>query len=247
MFESSKHKKYLWILIFLTGISLLSSCYKKQENTKNPFFIKAMNSYNDGDYNQSSFYYQKYLNLYPMSSKANYNLATIYLEQENYIQSISHFKRFLTLEPNSPDKPVIKKWIEASEGSLYKELEKEYSDSETVSNVDYAVDIKLENELKSLKKKNKQMRDFILKHKKTLVKEDETGETTKLVQNKSNNIKTSPIRTYEVQSGDTLYKISQKMYNSSEYHNLIWEANKDQLKSPSALRPGEILTIPKIK
>jgi tetratricopeptide (TPR) repeat protein len=240
---NKKNHSSKFFLLFIISILFLSSCYKKQENLKNPFFIKAQKSYNEGNYNQSTVYYQKYLILYPESAKAHYNLASIYLEQENYILAIFHFKKFLTLEPNSPDRPIIEKWINASEASLYKELEKEYSDTEPQNNTNSFEDIKLENELNSLKKKNDQMKSFILRHKTELLK----NELNKNLKNKptSKNIKIA--RTYKVQSGDTLYKISEKMYNSYRYYKLIWQANKDKIKSPADLHPGDILTIPPIK
>jgi tetratricopeptide (TPR) repeat protein len=237
--------KFISVFLFVT--LLLTSCYKKQENINNPFYVKAQKYYNDGDYNKSSFYYQKYLNLYPKSSKANYKLATIYLDQENYIQSIFHFKRFLTLEPNSPDKEIIEKWINASEASLYKVLEKEYSDTEAIPQAEYKENIKLEKKIDNLKKKNEQMRDFILKHKKSLLLDTATKNTNITNLNNPKINKNNVTRTYEVKSGDSLYKISEKMYNTSKYHKLVWEANKDKLVSPSSLRPGDILTIPPIK
>ena len=231
--------KTIIIFALLLSILFFSSCYKRQENTSNPFFIKAQNSYNDGNYNQASEFYQKYLTLYPESPKAHYNIAIIFLEHENYILAIFHFKQFLELQPNSPDKEIIKKWIQASQESLYKELEKEYSDTETIPQPNYTKNVKLKKEIDKLKKKNEKMRDFIIKHNKTITV-DKNGKTEK-----ANNFNST--RNYEVQQGDSLYKISKKVYNSSKYHDLIWEANKDKLKSPSSLRPGDILTIPPLK
>jgi tetratricopeptide (TPR) repeat protein len=237
------------LLVLLLTTLLITSCYKKQENVNNPFYVKAQRCYKNGDYNESSFYFQKYLNLYPKSAKANYKLATIYLEQENYIKAIFHFKRFLTLQPNSPDKEVIEKWINASEISLYKELGKEFSDSEIIPQSNQKEHIELEKKIEDLKKKNDQMRDFIIKHKTSLIEDKKSNtntETADKTKSKSSDT-TNNTGTYEVQSGDSLYKISEKMYNSYKYHQLIWEANKDKLTSPSNLKPGDILTIPPLK
>lgn len=51
-------------------------------------------------------------------------------------------------------------------------------------------------------------------------------------------------RSYTVESGDTLSRISQKVYGSSGRWTEIYEANRDQLSSPNALRVGQTLQIP---
>jgi tetratricopeptide (TPR) repeat protein len=51
-------------------------------------------------------------------------------------------------------------------------------------------------------------------------------------------------RSYTVQAGDTLSRISQQMYGTSGRWAEIFEANRDQLPSPNALRPGQVLRIP---
>ena len=50
--------------------------------------------------------------------------------------------------------------------------------------------------------------------------------------------------TYTVQKGDTLQKISQKFYGTTKNWYKIYKANKDVLKSPDKIRPGQTITIP---
>lgn len=49
---------------------------------------------------------------------------------------------------------------------------------------------------------------------------------------------------YTVQKGDTLQKISQKFYGTTKNWYKIYKANKDVLKSPDKIRPGQTITIP---
>jgi len=49
---------------------------------------------------------------------------------------------------------------------------------------------------------------------------------------------------YKVEKGDTLQKISQKFYGTTKRWYKIYEANKDILKSPDKLYPGQIINIP---
>ena len=53
-------------------------------------------------------------------------------------------------------------------------------------------------------------------------------------------------RTYTVQSGDTLWKISEAMYGSGGKYMKIFEANTDLLENPDKIRPGQKLVIPDI-
>lgn len=55
---------------------------------------------------------------------------------------------------------------------------------------------------------------------------------------------TTPRQEYTVQQNDTLQKISQKFYGSMHKWSKIYEANKDKLKGPDKLKPGQVLEIP---
>jgi nucleoid-associated protein YgaU len=51
-------------------------------------------------------------------------------------------------------------------------------------------------------------------------------------------------QTYVVQSGDTLSKIAQKYYGDPSLYTQIFEANRDILKDPNKIFPGQKLKIP---
>jgi len=56
-----------------------------------------------------------------------------------------------------------------------------------------------------------------------------------------------PIKEYEqytVQDNDTLQKISQKFYGTTNKWDKIFQANKDVLKSPDRIYPGQIIKVP---
>ena len=50
--------------------------------------------------------------------------------------------------------------------------------------------------------------------------------------------------TYVVRSGDTLSKIAQELLGDSGAFMDIFNANRDQLTDPNAIRPGQVLKIP---
>jgi nucleoid-associated protein YgaU len=51
-------------------------------------------------------------------------------------------------------------------------------------------------------------------------------------------------RTYTVQAGDTLSKISKQFYGNANQYSKIFEANRGQLSNPNEIRPGQQLVIP---
>ncbi|MDO4330661.1 MAG: LysM peptidoglycan-binding domain-containing protein [Lachnospiraceae bacterium] len=55
---------------------------------------------------------------------------------------------------------------------------------------------------------------------------------------------TSTAKTYEVQNGDTLWRIAQASYGNGALFPVIFEANRDKLSDPDRIRPGQVLTIP---
>ena len=51
-------------------------------------------------------------------------------------------------------------------------------------------------------------------------------------------------RTYTVQPGDSLSKISKEYYGSANQYMKIFEANRDKLTDPDKIKPGMELVIP---
>lgn len=49
---------------------------------------------------------------------------------------------------------------------------------------------------------------------------------------------------HEVQKGDTLGKIARQYYGDASLYMTIFEANKDLLKDPNRIFPGQKLRIP---
>lgn len=51
-------------------------------------------------------------------------------------------------------------------------------------------------------------------------------------------------QTYVVQKGDTLSKIADQYYGDARLYTQIFEANRDVLKDPDKIKPGQKLRIP---
>jgi LysM repeat protein len=50
---------------------------------------------------------------------------------------------------------------------------------------------------------------------------------------------------YEVRKGDTLSKIAERLLDKANRYTEIFEANKDILKNPDQIQPGQVLKIPR--
>ena len=54
-------------------------------------------------------------------------------------------------------------------------------------------------------------------------------------------------RTYTVVAGDSLSKIAKKLYGDGNKWKKIFEANRDTVKNPDLIHPGQVLKIPETK
>ena len=54
----------------------------------------------------------------------------------------------------------------------------------------------------------------------------------------------APETTYTVAAGDSLSKIAKQFYGDANKYMKIFDANKDQLKNPDLIKPGQVLRIP---
>ena len=55
----------------------------------------------------------------------------------------------------------------------------------------------------------------------------------------------NPTDTYVVVSGDSLSKIAKRQYGDMNQWRRIYEANRDQIKDPDLIHPGQKLKIPR--
>ena len=56
--------------------------------------------------------------------------------------------------------------------------------------------------------------------------------------------KPAEARTYTVAKGDSLSKIAKQLYGDAGKWHQIYDANKDTIKNPDLIHPGQVLKIP---
>ncbi|HEY3172881.1 MAG TPA: LysM peptidoglycan-binding domain-containing protein [Thermoanaerobaculia bacterium] len=55
------------------------------------------------------------------------------------------------------------------------------------------------------------------------------------------------MQSYTVVKGDSLSKIAQHVYGKASLWKKIYEANRDHIKDPDLIYPGQVLRLPEIK
>jgi nucleoid-associated protein YgaU len=74
------------------------------------------------------------------------------------------------------------------------------------------------------------------------VKQPAQSSTTQTASGSASSAQSS--KTYTVQAGDSLSKISKQFYGNANQFMKIFEANRDQLSNPNEIKPGQRLVIP---
>ena len=168
------------------------------------------------------------------------------------IAAIYHFRRYLLLEPNSRESSKVEQLIVTAEREILRKLPGEpYGD--------YLDSLKLKEENDRLKGELDDLRARIGIPAKQAVlspanEATQTNKPAPVLATAGNTPAVKAARppgptqmqTYVVQSGDSLYAISRKFYGDSSRIDLIFDANRDVMRSKNSLSVGQKLRIPPV-
>jgi LysM repeat protein len=161
------------------------------------------------------------------SAEIHYKLAVLYDDKLNDpVSALHHFKRYLALSPNGPHANEVKNSMKHDEIAALTAL----SGDSVITRSEVA---RLRNENLNLRK------EFELRtaSSRTAAEKPQDASSKKTALKK-------PLRSYTVQSGDTLFSISRKFYKSPKRWKEILEANRKNIQDPKKLTVGETLVIP---
>lgn len=110
-----------------------------------------------------------------------------------------------------------------------------------VSVEDYTIEENAINGLDiSVEVKLKQYRDYSTK---TVTIKNAVQKTAVVTQQRA--AATAPsVKTYTVKRGDTLWGIAKRYYGNGAKYSQIFNANRDKIKNPNLIYPGQVLAIP---
>ena len=223
-------------------IFLMASCSPPNEKA-HPAYIKAEKEMKNENYAMAAEGYQEYLCFNRRSAITHYKLAKLYGDNlDDPFLSSYHFREYLKYEPQSPDKEAIEAWIIAADKKFASKIQEQYP-ADFVAQAEYVTlkenQEKLINYVLKLKKQNAEM----LKRQPGEITGGTGGSKGRETLVKADGIQ----EIYTVQPGDNLQKISRNAYGTSKHYKLIFEANRDTMKSESELKVGQKLQIPKLK
>ena len=238
------------------------------EETEERQFKSAKDFQSQGRYEDALITYLGLISVRRESPESHLEVGYIYLQNlKDPIRAIYHFDRYLDLKPESERTIQVKQLIETANLEFLRQLPTKPFQAE-VNRMD------LLEIIKKLKKENSELKlkynQSLLQIKSIVGTEamdrfsatlNEMGSSQyELSQNElrpnetrnnligfdnSENIDPREVpKSYEVQSGDTLSKISEKFYGTANRWNDIYQANRDILTSARSLRVGQELLIP---
>lgn len=191
------------------------------------------------------------------SPESHLEAGYIYLNAlKDPIRSIYHFDRYLELKPESAQSTQVKQLIETAKKEFIRQIPTKPFQTD-IDRVDLLEVIKKQQrEFEALKKKYNQALLMIKKMQDD--GDDEEGEGKSASQNNpttnlalaerygvSSEVDPSRVpRTYVIQAGDSLSKISKKFYGTESRFIDILQANRDNIPSERALRIGLEIVIP---
>ena len=95
--------------------------------------------------------------------------------------------------------------------------------------------------------KLKQFKDYSTKVVKLPKKKKAGKKAVKVTKNRETKNSPAPktsAKTYTVVKGDCLWNIAKRFYGDGSKYTKIANANKDKIKKPNLIHPGQVLTIP---
>lgn len=159
-------------------------------------------------------------------------------ERKDPVAAIYHFRRYLLLEPNSRESPMVEQLIITAEREIIRKLP-----GEPYGNYLQSLGLKEEND-----RLRREVADLQARLGSPIVPSQPPPEGRQPVE-VSLPQQTAPQQsnhpsTYVVKKGDSLYRISEKIYGNANHVNAIFSANRDSLRSKNSLKVGQTLRLP---
>ena len=174
----------------------------------------------------------------PELARAHLELGLLYDDHyEDYVIAIYHYQRYLELRPEAQKRSIVEELLRSAKISYAATFPHQPSGA--------LADIRaLKNENKMLRAKIDDM--MVASARGSSSAATRSARTSSTTQRRPAPAPGRPSAdTYEVRSGDTLTKISHRVYNDSNRWKDIYDANRGTMASPQSLKPGQTLIIPR--
>ena len=230
--------KRIFLLLALTG--LLAGC--DGPAATDPRMKLAEKCREEGDFKAAERQIVRYLAAHPDSAEAHLKLASLYDESlDDPVGAVYHYREFLRLDPGSPLREEVEKWMRASQRRCAP------ADAATPSAAEYARLMQENAELKVLsERQRRELADLRRRPAAPATPPPQLPAASAAPSAPSAPPSAAPavpeIIEYEIRSGDSLGKIARRFYGSSQKIEPILRANN--LTERSILHIGQKLKIP---
>lgn len=229
----------------LVGCGENSGSIEEREE-RDPNVLSGQKFMEQGDYDAAIHEFKMALEQEPKMARPHLDLAIIFQQHKiNYIHAIYHYDRYLELRPNAQKAQFIEeqklKVAQALANTLVNnspEVKKVVQERNTLIQQNEDLKRQLASALKNGSTSTAQPK------KKEPSSVTQTVPKTATPASQANTAPAQKHKIYHVVSGDTLTKIATEFYGDSGKWDLIYEANRDMMRSPGDLKVGQTLVIP---
>lgn len=222
-----------------TAVLLLVGCGDSVERTerreeRDPMILRALSKKRTQDMNGARDLFLKALQRKPELARAHLELGLLYDDHfEDYVTAIYHYQRYLEMRPEAQKKTIVEELLRSAKISYAATFPHQPSGALA--------------EIRALKNENRMLRRKVDELLVTGAVEAQPDRRP------AESVKPPPVPaptrptadTYIVKSGDTLSKISRRVYNDANRWKEIYDANRGTMASPQSLKVGQRLIIPR--
>lgn len=258
-----KQKRIFLFAAALAALLFLSGCNEdekivSEENEK--AYRRATELLSEGRVDEAIQDFTAVIKKRDDAPASHFNLGHIHMTKLNdLVGAIYHFQK--SIEEGEPNAQQVQGLIEECKRRLAEQLKGEMLPTEA-ERVRYLATIdKYKKENEELKQKVVSLNQTVSQANTRLAQAQTTPANTRQTgiavlpgnttganaqqgQTQANAQRSASAKTYVIQSGDTLSKISQKVYGNKNRWQEIYQANKDTIKKPENLKVGQEIVIP---
>ncbi len=220
-----------------------------------PLMRRAQALERAGDLDGAIAAYEKVLERYPRMARPHLHLGRLFDSdaKENYARAIYHYERYMALSRDEKTRRTVSELLVRARWSLGASLAERPAEGARV--------------IAELKRENAALKEEIVALQRQLATSSAPISAASPASGRPATARApaapaapsgggglpppapapavAEVRTYTVQSGDTLAAIAMKVYGDANQWRRIYEANKAQLSGPGNVRPGQVLVIPR--
>lgn len=243
-----------WPWLVALGMVLLAACDGPAggsvvQETEEKHYQRGQRLLREGRESEALGAFLKVIEKRPDAAESHLEVGILYQEHVgDPIASIYHLRRYLELEPTSREASKVAQMIETAKKDFARQLPGQPYDAaiDRLDLLEMLEDVRKENE--ALKQQLATYRTAQSARAPTRSSPPARVSAPAMAERPAAATPTlapsSSARAYTVESGDTLSRISSKVYGDPARWQDIFEANRDQLPSPHALKVGQSLRIP---